>query len=335
MANSNSNSTNSDQSEHIIHDFPGYIRVFSNGFVERLRGTEFVPPFIDQARGVSSKDIIIDPQHNVPARLFLPNLTTHTHKLPLLLYFHGGAFCVSSNSAAIYHNYMTDLVAKSKVLAVSVNYRLAPEHPIPAAYEDSWAALQWVASHKNNTGPEAWLNEHADFERVFLGGESSGANIVHNIAMVAGHPDLELGIEILGACLVHPYFWGSEPIGSEALTPDQNRKAMLDKLWPFVCPSMPDNDDPRVNPVAEGAPSLARLCCKRMLVCVAEKDVLRDRGWLYYNALGRSGWPGVVQIEETLGEGHAFHLYNLGCNKAQDFIKRLAEFYNRDMPPEV
>ncbi|KAE9600047.1 putative carboxylesterase [Lupinus albus] len=52
---------------------------------------------------------------------------------------------------------------------------------------------------------------------------------------------------------------------------------------------MPDNDDPRVNPVAEGAPSLAWLGCRRVLVCVAEKDVLRDRGWLYYNALGRSG----------------------------------------------
>ncbi|KAF1887084.1 hypothetical protein Lal_00046322 [Lupinus albus] len=132
--------TNTDQREHIIiHDFPGSIRVFSNGSVERFKGTDFVPTFIDQANGVSSKDIIIDPQHNISACLFLPHLITH--KLPLLLYFHGGAFCVSSPTTANYYNYITDVVAKSKVVAVSLNYRLAPEHPIPAAYEDAWAAL--------------------------------------------------------------------------------------------------------------------------------------------------------------------------------------------------
>lgn len=67
----------------------------------------------------------------------------------------------------------------------------------------------------------------------------------------------------------------------------------MDRLWPFVCPSAPDNDDPRVNPVAKGAPSLVGLGCRRVLVCVAEKDMLRDRGWLYFEALGRSGWMGV------------------------------------------
>ena len=68
-------------------------------------------------------------------------------------------------------------MSEANVVAISVNYRKAPEHPIPAAYEDSWAAFQWVESHCNNGGPEAWLNEHVDFERVFLAGESSGANV--------------------------------------------------------------------------------------------------------------------------------------------------------------
>ncbi|XP_022766479.1 probable carboxylesterase 2 [Durio zibethinus] len=307
----------------VVTEIPGVIRVYKDGRVERLIETDFVPPSTDPQTGVSSKDIMIIPESNVSARLFLPKLTNPNQKLPLLVYFHGGAYCVSSPFTPKYSSYLNALVAEAKVIAVSVNYRKAPEHPIPTAYEDSWAALQWVVSHCNSQGPEAWLTDHADFERLFLGGESAGANIAHNLATFAGDPKFGQNVQILGIALVHPHFWGSDPIGSEALDPA--RKAILDRLWPFVCPSNPDNDDPRVNPVATDGPSLVGLGCKRVLVCVAEKDVLRDRGWLYYEALGRSGWTGVVEIMETEGEDHGFHLSDLECEKAKDLI-------NRDMP---
>ncbi|OMO74824.1 Alpha/beta hydrolase-3 [Corchorus olitorius] len=314
----------------VVFDFSPLIRVYKDGHVERLIDTDFVPPSTDPKTGVSAKDITIIPESNVSARIFLPKLTNPNKKLPLLVYFHGGAFCVSTPFAATYNSLLNALVAEANVVAVSVDYRLAPEHPIPAAYEDSWAALQWVLSHCNSEGPEPWLNEHADFERVFLGGVSSGANIAHNLAIVAGDPEYGLNVPLLGIALVHPLFWGSEPIGSEALDPD--RKAVMDKLWPFLCPSDPDNDDPRINPVAGDGPGLSGLGCKRVLVCVAEKDEVRDRGWLYYEALGRSGWLGVVEIMETEGKGHGFHLHDLESKEAKDLISRLAAFYNRDIP---
>lgn len=316
----------------VVTEFPGIIRVYKDGHIERLIETEFVPPSTHPEAGVSSKDIIIIPESNVSARLFLPKPTHPNQKLPLLVYFHGGAFCVSSPFTANNSNYLNALVAEANVIGVSVNYRKAPEHPIATAYEDSWAALQWVASHFNSQGPEAWLNDHADSERVFLGGEGAGANIAHNLAIVAGDPEFGLNVQLLGIALVHPYFCGSEPIGSEALNPDG--KAVLDRLWPFLCPANPDNNDPRVNPVSIDGPSLVGLGCRRVLVlvCVAEKDVLRDRGWRYYEALGRGGWMGVVEIMETDGEGHGFHLNDLDCEKAKDLITRLAAFYNRDMP---
>lgn len=149
--------------------------------------------------------------------------------------------------------------------------------------------------------------------------------------MTAGSSDVwaGLGLNILGVALVHPYFWGSEPIGSELLDPE--RKASADKLWPFLCPSSPSNDDPRVNPMAEGAPSLAELGCQRVLVCVAEKDILRDRGWLYYEALGRSGWMGVAEVLQSDGEDHTFHLWNPGCENAKRLMNRLAGFLNWDL----
>ncbi|XP_052201431.1 probable carboxylesterase 2 [Diospyros lotus] len=310
------------------------VRVYKDGRVERLLGTDTVPAGVDPLTGVLSKDVtgVIPGNEEVYVRIYLPDIQ-NLEKLPLLVYFHGGGFCLSTPAAPLYHSYLNKLVAEARVVAVSVHYRRPPEHPLPTAYEDSWAALQWAVSHANGEGPEPWLNNHADFGRVFLSGESAGANIVHNLAMVAGNPGSGglQGVDILGVALVHSYFWGSDPIGSEALDPD--RRATVDRLWAFVCPSNPDNDDPRVNPVGDGAPSLSGLGCRRALVCVAEKDVMRDRGWMYFQELGRSGWTGVVEIHETEEEDHAFHLHNLDSERAACLIRRLAAFLNRDMPP--
>ncbi|KAL0351979.1 UNVERIFIED_CONTAM: putative carboxylesterase 5 [Sesamum calycinum] len=202
-------------------ELPTFLRIYKNGRVERLEGIESLPAGADPQTGVTSKDVTdIVPGTEVYVRIYLPQLSSNTQKLPLLVYIHGGAFCVFSPSSAPYHNYLNALVAESQVVAVSVHYRRAPEHPLPVAYEDSWAALHWVASHRGGDGPEPLLNQHADFRRVFLAGDSAGANIVHNLAMRAGSADAGLNLEILGIALVDPYFWGSDPVRSELLDPD-------------------------------------------------------------------------------------------------------------------
>ncbi|GAA0156685.1 hypothetical protein Leryth_012324 [Lithospermum erythrorhizon] len=320
--------------EEVLYEFLPYGRVYKNGIVERLIDTDSIPALTDIETGVSSKDVSnIIPDSEVYVRLYLPNdlIVSAAKKLPVLVYFHGGAFIIATPSCSKYHNYLNALVAEAQVVAVSVHYRRPPEHPLPIAYEDSLAALQWVASHQNGNGPEAWLNDHADFDHVFLAGDSAGANIAHNLALSAGNVDfLPPGVNILGIALIHPYFWGSEAIGSESL--EKEKKDYLDKLWPLVCPSDPDRDHPWINPVAEDAPSLAGLNCKRVLVCVAEKDILKDRGWLYYQILSKSGWLGVAEIQETEGEAHCFHLSDLKCENATNLMRRLAGFFNRDKP---
>lgn len=192
-------------------EFLPFIRVYKNGHVERLKGRGTIPAGTDPESSVSSKDVTdIIPETEVYVRTYLPKISINNQKLPLLVYYHGGAFLVQIPSSPVYHNY---LVAESQVIAVSVHYRRAPEHHLPAAYEDSWAALHWVASHCKGEGPEAMLNQHVDFRRVFLAGDSAGGNIVHNLAMAAGSPDAGLNVGIVGIALVDPFSWGSDPIG--------------------------------------------------------------------------------------------------------------------------
>ncbi|GAA0176370.1 deacetylase [Lithospermum erythrorhizon] len=297
--------------DEVIFEYQPFIKVYKSGKIERFVGTDIVPATLNSPNYVSSKDVTISPEKHVSARLYLPTNIKKEEKLPLLIYFHGGAFCLCSPFCALYHNYLTSLVSKANVVAVSVDYRLAPENPLPAAYEDSWDALLWVVSHSSCHGPESWLNDHVDFGRVFVGGDSAGANISHNIAQRAGIEKLE-GLELNGACVIHPDFVGEE--GS------------LNEVWKFICPGSFGEEDLRINPAID--PRLGSLGCTKMFVCVAEKDEFRDAGWIYYEAIKKSGWKGEVLFHETFGEAHVFHIFNPASKNAEPFMEKMVSFIN-------
>ncbi|MCE2055994.1 hypothetical protein HAX54_043899 [Datura stramonium] len=122
----------------VVTDLSPVIRVYKDGRVERIFRSPHVPPSPeDSATGVSSKDLNIS--SDLKARIYVPKLSTVTadnEKLPILVYYH--------------------------------EYRLAPEHPLSAIYDDSWTALQWVGSHvlvNPKFEKEEWLIEHGDFEK--------------------------------------------------------------------------------------------------------------------------------------------------------------------------
>lgn len=309
--------------------FP-YLRVYKDGTVERIAGTQVAPAGLDPQTGVESKDVVIVPETGVSARLYRPNLPEKTdQKLPVVLYFHGGAFCISSVADPLYHNSVNMLVAEAKIIVVSVDYRRVPEHPLPAAYEDCWAAIQWVGSHAagDHDGHEPWLKDYVDFGRLFLAGDSAGANIAHHLALRARKTEITGSLKLLGLVLINPYFWGEKPIGVEVT--DTVRKAMVDNWWLYVCPSDKGGDDLLINPFAEGSPSLDGLACEKILVTLSETDILRDRGRLYYDNLVQSGWKGTAEVTEIEGEDHVFHIFNPTCEKAKILIKRLASFINQ------
>ncbi|TVU12077.1 hypothetical protein EJB05_45703, partial [Eragrostis curvula] len=236
------NSTNSDD-DTVVFDFRPYVLVYKSGRVHRFHGT-----------GVASTDVA----DGVTARLYLPPKHRRKakgggrrRKLPVLLYFHGGAFVIESPFSPFYHAFLNILVSKAAAMAVSVHYRLAPEHPLPAAYDDAWAALQWTVSNCRS-GPDAWLAGHGDATRIFLAGDSSGANIAHNLAVRTGAEPALPGAAVAGVALLNPYFWGSEPVGSEP--GDRWMRDGLEKTWALVCGGRYGIDDPhRQEKVVKGS----------------------------------------------------------------------------------
>ncbi|KAL0909607.1 hypothetical protein M5K25_020491 [Dendrobium thyrsiflorum] len=311
-------------SDHVVFELPGSIRLYRSGRVERTYRDELVPPSLDPTTGVQSKDVTINATTSLSARLYLPpSATSIPKKLPVFLTIHGGGFCLFRSSSSIYHNYLNSLTAKAGILSVSVDYRLAPENPLPAAYDDCWEALEWIFAAE-----DPWLSSFADLERVFIGGESAGGNIVHNLGIRLGGE----GKKVEGLVMIHSFFWGKDRIGNEGVESGKQeilKAEDVDALWLTVCPETTGLDDPRINPVAAGAPSLATLGCRRVLVCVAELDMLRERGRVYYEKLKESGWEGEAEFLESEGEDHCFFFMKLGSLKAEEFMERMVSFFNK------
>ncbi|KAB5516734.1 hypothetical protein DKX38_027382 [Salix brachista] len=109
-----------------------------------------------------------------------PIINGPAKKLPLLVHYHGGGFCIGSPFTSAFRFFLS-----MSLLYLSTT-GLAPKHQLPIAYDDSWAGLQWIAKHSNGNGPETWINEYTDLGRVILAGESAGGTTAHYVAVQAG-----------------------------------------------------------------------------------------------------------------------------------------------------
>ncbi|XP_015874253.3 probable carboxylesterase 12 [Ziziphus jujuba] len=290
----------------IAHRFR-FFQVHKDGRVVLYHPTfERTPPSEDLTTGIRSKDVVISSDPPVSARIFLPKSAEPDGKLPLLLYIHGGGFCMQSAFSTAYHNFVSTLVAGADVMAVSVEYGLFPTRPIPACYEDSWAVLKWVATHVDGNGADPWINQHADLKRVFVGGDSAGGNITHTLLSRVGSVGLR-SVGVVGAILLHPYFGGT----------------VDDYMWMYMCPENKGLEDPRMKPATE---DLARLGCENVLVLLAEKDALAGAGRSYGDELKKSGWGGTLEVVETIGEDHCFHMSKPKSEKAVDLVNKIVSF---------
>ncbi|CAH9107289.1 unnamed protein product [Cuscuta epithymum] len=319
--------SDSQQNIEILHDFPPLLRVYKDGRIERLQDENVVPPDPDAETGVRCKDVQISPDPTVSARIFLPKTARPGRKLPLLVYFHGGAFVSESAFSPTYKKPLCLISAEANAVIVSVDYRLAPEHVIPACFDDSWLALKWVASHSSSggSGGEEWLKEYADLNRAFFGGDSAGGTIAHRMAIRVGLEGLD-GIKLDGVFLNCPFFWGKDPVGEEGEVAAA-MGSLIHILWELVNPKSSGLDDPLLNPTAD--PEFSSLGCKKVLVYVAEKDNLRRRGRHYTEVLVNSGWPGTAEVVEVKGEDHGFSVSSPTSDNSMAMVKKLATFINK------
>src|SRR5689334_17959612 len=129
------------------------------------------------------------PAGEIPVRIYTPD---GDGPFPVLVFFHGGGWVICSLDS---HDGICRALANGAgCVAVSVDYRLAPEHKFPAAPEDCFAATQWVAAHAGEL--------HADPNRLAVGGDSAGGNLTAVVTQMArehGGPTLAFQLLIYPA----------------------------------------------------------------------------------------------------------------------------------------
>ncbi|KAF9617257.1 hypothetical protein IFM89_035201 [Coptis chinensis] len=301
----------------VVDEVSGWLRVFEDGSVDRSwtgpPELEFivknVPPHEDYIDGVALRDVTINSNSGLSMRIYLPEIISNEKaKLPVILHFHGGGFCISQADWYMYYAFYTRLARKALSIVVSVRLRLAPEHRLPAACDDGYNALLWLRSLARGVSNEPWLEAHADFGRVFLIGDSSGGNIVHEVAARAGYEELD-PLRIAGCIPIHPGFVRSERTKSELQKQHETPFLTLDMVDKFLGLALPigsTKDHPITCPMGSDAPPLIGLTMPPLLFVVAQNDLIIDTEMEYYEAMKKAGKD--VEFLFNEGMGHSFHL---------------------------
>jgi acetyl esterase len=196
---------------------------------------------------------------------------------PLLVFFHGGGFVIGDLES---HDELCRLICRDAgVHVVSVDYRLAPEHPAPAAVEDCYAAYRWCVSTAADLG--------ADPARIAVGGDSAGGNLAAVVCRLARADDAPAPVLQL---LIYPVTDFVSDTRSKVLFADGFFLSQADIDWfrdRYLSGSALALADPRVSPLL--ADDLSGL--PPALVLTGGFDPLRDEGTAYADALAAAGVP--------------------------------------------
>jgi len=209
---------------------------------------------------------------------------------PVVLFFHGGGFVVGDLDT--HDGTCRQHAVGASAVVVSVEYRLAPEHPYPAAIDDAWAAAQWVAEHGSEIS--------ADASRLAVAGDSAGGNIS---AVIAQRSRDTGGPPILFQLLWYPAtLWDTSlPSFTEnADAPVLDREAVA--AYSRWYAGEIDLSDPPPGMAPGRAENLAGL--PAAYIAVAGHDPLRDDGIRYGELLAAAGVPVEVHNAETLVHGY-------------------------------
>jgi acetyl esterase len=234
----------------------------------------------------------------VRARLYDPR---YGRGAPVLVYVHGGGWAAGSLETV--DGLCRRVAHRSGVAVLSIDYRLAPEHPWPSGVEDVEAAIEWLRANAEAHGLDA--------SRLAIAGDSSGGNIAAVVARRARDNGQPLSFQ----ALIYPAtdaVNGAPSADPETGTGTGLTSGRMAHYWNWYLPADADRKNPDISPIhaesLEGLPAT--------LVITAEYDVLRDEGEAYALALAEAGVPVVLSRYQGLIHGFARELANFDAARA-------------------
>ena len=235
------------------------------------------------------------PGGSISFRLYSP---APDRTLPALLYIHGGGWVVGDLDT---HDSVCRAIARrAECVVLALDYRLAPEDPFPAAVEDAWAGLSWLADHATDLG--------ADAGRIAVGGDSSGGNLS---AVLAQRSRDRGGPKLVAQVLIYPVTdcdFNSDSYRDAATGYGLTRESML-WYWNQYLPDESKRVSPDASPLR--APDLSELPPALVITC--KLDPLASEGAAYAEALRSAG----VRVEHII-ESDMIH----GCIRMGGVVSR-------------
>ncbi|KAL6639560.1 hypothetical protein ACP70R_023290 [Stipagrostis hirtigluma subsp. patula] len=261
------------------------------------------------ASGVRTADIDIDRSNGLWVRVFAPAAANGCSPLPVVVYFHGGGFVLFSAASRLYDDLCRRLCLGLGVVVVSVNYRLAPRHRFPAAYNDGISTLRYLDANRLD---EDLVGVPVDLNNCFLAGDSAGGNIAHHVAqrwasMSSMSPPENL--RLTGSVLIQPLFGGEERTEAEVELANACSSLTLanaDFCWRQFLPEGATRDHVAAR-VCGGDVDVAEAFPPAMVV-VGGFDLLKDWHARYVEEMRRHGkLVRVVEYEDAI---HGFYLFS-------------------------
>nr|XP_043613053.1 probable carboxylesterase 15 [Erigeron canadensis] len=316
---------------YVVEDFLGIVQLFSDGSIKRSHeNIDFTPFPVQDDGSVDWKDYSYDNHHDLRLRIYKPKSTT-TSKLPVIYFLHGGGFCVGSFAWPNFHNCCLRLSSGLHAIVVAPDYRLAPEHRLPAALEDSYGALKWIQTMATKDGGHGETFDRFDFDRFFVTGDSSGGNIAHYLAVRLGPGSPELSpVKIRGYVMLAPFFGGTERTKSEvegSLTEKFLTLELLDMFWRMSLPVGKTADHSFANPFGPNSPSLELVKLDPILIMVGGNEIMKDRVKVYADRLKKLGK--IASYVEFEGKQHGFFSNEPYSDVSESVLNLIKDFVSQ------
>ena len=295
-----------------LHDIPAS-RAMVNQMVAALKGK------IPDVEGVTVENRLapgLDQAPDVTVRIYQPADRPPT--LPGLLWIHGGGYVFGNVEGDDLR--LKQLVKDVRCVVLSVEYRLAPEHPFPAALEDCYAALKWLTANADELGVER--------SRIAIGGTSAGGGLAASLALLARD---RAEVDVAFQFLIYPMLDDKNVAPASASLPDTPVWSRENNLFGWKSYLGRDPGGEGVSPYAAAFRATDLLGLPPTYIGVGETDLFLNESIHYAQRLLQAGIP--TELHVYPGAFHCFDVYAAATSISQRFITERNHILQRVLHP--